>query len=85
MSGTYENFEKRFSNNWFSANWSEVDVEKIKEESKARPEILIHKGVETLEQELANLKADMENIIQKQLRLNNLSKLYNGFLTEGAE
>ena len=70
MSDFYDNFEKRFTNAWFSAGWSEVEIK------KAEPVKSSHKDLETLEQELEGLKQDYENICEKQLRLSNLAKLY---------
>lgn len=77
MSGTYDEFEKRFSNAWFSANWAELGA-KIEVNSNFTPlvENSVRKDAETLQKELDDLKLDMENINQKQLRLANLSKLY---------
>lgn len=70
MSNLYDDFEKRFTNAWFSAGWTEVELK------KAEPVKKSSKDLETLQKELAELKQDFENICQKQLRLENLAKLY---------
>lgn len=76
MSNTYDDFEKRFTNSWFSAGWAEIEVPEA-----AAPTIETHvrKDLDTLKKELDIINADMEKITQKQLRLSNLSKLYNQF------
>lgn len=83
MSGTYDDFEKRFSNAWFSAGWAEVEV---KPQSSVNIEVQLEtshrKDLETLQKELDDLKNDFENITQKQLRLANLSKFYNNFVSK---
>lgn len=70
MSNLYDDFEKRYTDKWFSAGWVEV-------EAKSQKETIARKDLSTLESELANLKEAMENINQKQLMLSNLAKLYN--------
>lgn len=72
MSNLYDDFEKRFTNAWFSAGWNEIKIEaKPQEVHRAR------KDVATLESEISALKEEIENIELKQLRLANLAKLYN--------
>lgn len=68
----YEEFEKRYTDNWFSAGWIEVTPTK-KEEIKS---VVIHKDLTTLESELDAIQASIENIESKQLRLANLAKMY---------
>lgn len=70
MASLYDDFEKRFTNAWFSAGWAEI------EPKKAEPVKSSHKDLSTLQNELDELKQDFENICQKQLRLENLAKLY---------
>lgn len=68
----YKDFEKRYTNEWFSAGWIEISPAN-KEEIKT---MAIRKDVNTLENELEALQQNIENIELKQLRLTNLSKLY---------
>ena len=69
MPDLYNDFEKRFTNAWFSAGWGEIEVKPaVKQVSR--------KDVATLQAELAEIKENIESIAQKQLRLANLSKLY---------
>ena len=70
MSNLYDDFEQRFTGNWFSADWVEV---KTMDEKKQ----VFHKDLTTLESELDMINETIENISQKQLRLANLAKLYN--------
>lgn len=70
MSNLYQDFEKRFTDSWFSAGW--VEVEPKKQESN-----VARKDLNTLEIELQEINQELENISQKQLRLANLAKLYN--------
>ena len=71
MSGLYEEFEKQHTNRWFSAGWQEVEP---KTEELNAP---VRKDIDTLQDELVAIKAEIDNISQKKLRLANLSKLYN--------
>jgi len=64
-----EKFEKRFTNAWFSCGWAEVEV-------KPKAVQVSHKDITTLQAELEMLNDQMENIVQKQLRLANLAKFY---------
>lgn len=64
-----EKFEKRFNNNWFSANWSEVEV-------KPNSTKVDRKDLQTLQAELEQIEEHIEVVTQKQLRLSNLAKLY---------
>ncbi|MFA7658330.1 MAG: hypothetical protein WCY19_02745 [Candidatus Gastranaerophilaceae bacterium] len=70
MSDLCKDFEKRFTNAWFSADWVEVEV---------KPQVtqVSHKDLATLQAELDEIRVNMENVVQKQLRLANLAKLYN--------
>lgn len=70
MSDLYDNFEKRFTNAWFSAGWAEIESKPAKKES-------MHKDLAILQAELETINKELENIEQKQLRLANLAKLYN--------
>ncbi len=70
MSSLYNDFEKRFTDKWFSLGWQEVEPE-------SKDSMLLHKDLTILESELENLKEEVENILQKRLRLANLAKLYN--------
>lgn len=71
MSSLYDDFEKRFTNAWFSAGWNdEVKV-------KPKQQVAVRKDAKTLETELNTIKEAIENIELKQLRLANLAKLYN--------
>lgn len=72
MSSLYNDFEKRYTDSWFSAGWVEVEAK-----SKPTQMEIYHKDLTTLEAELNNINERIENISQKQLRLNNLAKLYN--------
>ncbi len=69
MSDLYEDFEKRYTNAWFSVGWAEA-------EKKPVVKSVSHKDLYTLEGELEQLKENIELITQKQLRLSNLAKLY---------
>jgi len=69
MTNLYNDFEKRFDNNWFSASWGEVEVKPQQVNNR--------KDLTILETELNELKEEMENISLKQLRLANLAKMYN--------
>lgn len=70
MSSLYDDFEKRFTNAWFSAGWSEVEIKP--QETFRRS----GKDLNTLQAELEELKHEMENIHEKQIRLENLAKFY---------
>lgn len=70
MVNLYNEFEKRFTNSWFSAGW--VEVEKKQEEQS-----VTRKDLTTLEAELDDLKEKMESISLKKLQLSNLAKLYS--------
>lgn len=71
MSSLYNDFEKRFTNAWFSASWNDgVEV-------KPKQQVAARKDAKTLEIELNAIKEEIENIESKQLRLANLAKLYN--------
>ena len=70
MSNLYDNFEKRFTDKWFSAGWVEAEV-------KAPQDASDHKDLAVLEAELNQINEKIETIAQKQLRLANLAKLYN--------
>lgn len=69
MSDLYKDFEKRFTNAWFSAGWAEVG-------SKPNESEVSRKNLVTLQDELDELQDRMENIAQKQLRLANLATFY---------
>lgn len=71
MSSLYNDFEKRFTNAWFSASWND------EAEVKPKQEVVVRKDAKTLETELNTIKEEIENIELKQLRLANLAKLYN--------
>jgi len=66
-----DNFEKRFTNAWFSSGWAEIEPKKATEAKD------LHKDLVVLESELEEINQKLENISQKQLRLENLAKLYN--------
>ena len=70
MSNLYNEFEGRFTAEWFSCGWSE-DV-KPKE---IEPHIL-RKDLNALQFELNEIQEHIEAVAQKQLRLANLAKLY---------
>lgn len=70
MSNLYNEFENRFTNEFFSCGWSE-DV-KPKE---IKPEVT-RKDLTTLQSELSEIQEHIELVAQKQLRLSNLAKLY---------
>ncbi len=61
------NFEKRFSGEWVSSTWFEVDKS---------PVIRKEKSIAELEKELEVLNENIFNIEQRQRMLKNLSKLY---------
>lgn len=69
MSNLYDDFEKRFTNKWFSADWSEV-------EAKSHEVKISRKDLTTLQTELEQIRENIEVIVQKQLILANLAKLY---------
>lgn len=69
MTNLYDDFEKRFTDSWFSVGWIEV-------ESKPQ-EKPIRKDLATLEAELEVINKSIENISQRQLILENLAKFYN--------
>lgn len=69
MSNLYDDFEKRFTDKWFSSGWAEV-------ETKQETSQLVRKDLATLKSELDEIQEHIENIAQKQLRLANLAKLY---------
>ena len=70
MSNQYNDFEKRYTNEWFSSGWSEIEIKP----QKIEPE---HKDLATLEVELELIKEKLEGIEQNRLRLSNLAKLYS--------
>lgn len=69
MSNLYDDFEKRFTNKWFSAGWSEV-------EAKPQETKILRKDLAMLQAELEQIQENIETITQKQLILANLAKLY---------
>lgn len=69
MSDFYDNFEKRFTNSWFSAGW--VEVEAISNLPKTS-----RKDLAVLQAELQKIQDDIEKIAQTKLRLANLAKFY---------
>ena len=68
MSNLYNDFEKRFTCEFFSSGWVEVD---------AKSQRVVHKDLSVLESELNQINEKIETISQKQLMLSNLAKLYN--------
>ena len=70
MSNLYDDFEKRFTDQWFSSGWIEV-------ENKPKKQEVSHKDLATLEFELELIGENIEGVMQKQLRLENLAKMYN--------
>ncbi len=68
----YEEFEKRYTNEFFSSGWVEITPEN-KEEVKA---VVMKKDLATLEYELEALKENIESIELKKLRISNLAKMY---------
>jgi hypothetical protein len=69
MPNLYDNFEKRFTDKWFSAGWVEV-------ETQPQQSQFAHKDLTVLKTELNELSEKIETIAQKQLRLANLAKFY---------
>lgn len=69
MSELYDDFEKRFTNKWFSSNWAEIEI-------KPKEEKIFRKDLAALQAELEQIQEHIENIKQKQLRLANLAKFY---------
>lgn len=69
MSNLYDDFEKRFTDKWFSSGWAEVET---KQQTSQR----VRKDLATLQAELDEIQECIENVAQKQLRLANLAKLY---------
>lgn len=69
MSDLYDDFEKRYTNAWFSVGWAEIEKKQVEKS-------VLHKDLHTLEGELEQLKENIELINHKQLRLSNLAKLY---------
>ncbi len=72
MPNNYDDFEKRFSNAWFSVGWGEVEVK-----SQSKVAVTARKDLETLQNELEELNENINNIADKQLRLSNLAKFYS--------
>lgn len=75
MSNLYDDFEKRFTNAFFSANWADIEVQPGKAQIATETKIQ-HKDTLALQEELQEIQEHIENISQKQLRLSNLAKLY---------
>lgn len=73
MSNLFNEFENRFTNEWFSCGWSEEVVAKPAQEKKVE---VSRKDLTVLQSELEQIQQHIENIAQKQLRLSNLAKLY---------
>lgn len=70
MSNLYNDFEKRFTGNSFSAGWVEIEVK------QPEKEVVTRKDLNILQDELQKIQENIENIAQKQMRLANLAKLY---------
>jgi len=69
MSDLNNDFEKRFTNAWFSSGWIDVDKKPAENVEK-------RKDVVKLETELAEIEERLEEINLNKLRLSNLSRLY---------
>lgn len=74
MSSLYQDFENRFSNQWFSAGWSEIEVKPTEEANIVA--VSSKKDLVELQAELDGIQQHIEEIAQKKLRLENLSKFY---------
>ena len=76
MSNLMNEFENRFTMEFFSCGWSDVEA---KPEEPQKTEIIAvssRKELSALQAELDMLQENIENIAQKTLRLSNLAKLY---------
>lgn len=69
----YDEFEKRYTNNWFSSGWLEVS-EKQPEEQEQK---VVRKDIATLEEELSQIQMQVEKITQKQEELKEMSRMYS--------
>ena len=70
MSNLYDDFEKRFTNAWFSVGWADV-------EKKQQPQKNMGKDLNVLQEELENIEKSIEDICQRQIELAKLAMQYN--------
>lgn len=76
MSNLMNEFENRFTNEFFSCGWSDAEV---KPAEAQKSEVLVEvsrKDLLTLQSELDSIQEHIENIAQKKLLLANMAKLY---------
>lgn len=72
MSSLYNDFEKRFTDEFFSSGWIEIEAKpQIQQSAPAA-----RKDLQTLESELQQIQDHIEFVSEKKLRLANLAKLY---------
>lgn len=89
MTNIYDDFEKRFTSSWFSSSWTEVlpqqstnfecgpkELVELHAELYSQDAFPAKSRLEELQEELQALKADVESISFKQVRLDNLAKFY---------
>lgn len=73
--------KRDFSNNCFSPNWIEVDLEDVQRRQTVKEDRLEskqRKDLSTLLKELDEIKQDIEKVAEKQHRLANLIGFYRG-------
>lgn len=75
MSNMYDDFEKRYTDKWFSAGW--VEVNSLVENKQILHRNIEHKNIETLEDELEMINQTLDDVSMKQIRLANLARFYN--------
>lgn len=72
MSNLMNEFENRFTNEFFSCGWSDVEAKAVE-----APKVEVsRKDLLTLQAELASIQENIEKIAQKKLVLANMAKLY---------
>lgn len=65
MSNLYDDFEKRFTDKWFSSGWAEVET---KQQTSQR----VRKDLATLQAELDEIQECIENVAQKTIEISQL-------------
>lgn len=74
MANLYDDFEKRFTSSFFSADW--VEMVSTTSGEPAKNMNICRKSLQELEGELELLKSDVDNISFKLLKLENLAEFY---------
>lgn len=72
MSNLMNEFENRFTNEFFSCGWSDVEAKPI----EAPTVEVSRKDLLTLQAELDSIQEHIEAVAQKKLLLANMAKLY---------